>query len=80
VANDAALVISRKLLVGAIRDVQEGRDPPGIAREPTANSFASVVTTFGDLAEGVSWKEHCRALVADGRGWTGRPSVSRAGA
>src|SRR5581483_7158694 len=55
-----------------IRDVQEGRDPPAVYRDPAKNTFRDVVTTYGTLPKSESWKEHCAKLVASGRGWQTR--------
>ncbi|HZT06334.1 MAG TPA: hypothetical protein VFC51_04840, partial [Chloroflexota bacterium] len=72
VASDAPIVVARKLLQSAIRDVQEGRDPPAVYRDPAKNTFRDVVTTYGTLPKSESWKEHCAKLVASGRGWQTR--------
>ncbi|HZT07989.1 MAG TPA: Rieske 2Fe-2S domain-containing protein [Chloroflexota bacterium] len=74
--NDAPLVIARKLLVSAMRDVQEGRDPPALVRDPAKNRFPSVVATFGVIPATTSWKEHCRALIDRGDAWVGRPTFT----
>ena len=76
--SDAPIVTGRKLLAGAIRDIQEGRDPPGIVREPGLNRFPTIVATSAVIPHTVHWKDHCRMLIADGRGWVGRPDLVQA--
>src|SRR5439155_701353 len=41
--GDIAIVTARKVLMAAIQDVQEGRDPRGIVRDPTANAFPDLI-------------------------------------
>jgi len=36
-AEDMSIVAGRKALLGAIQAVQEGRDPPGVIRDPAVN-------------------------------------------
>jgi hypothetical protein len=76
--SDAPMVTGRKLLASAIRDVQEGRDPPGIVRNPDLNRFPTIVATSAVIPHSVHWKEHCRKLIAEGRGWVGRPDLVQA--
>ncbi len=76
--NDAPIVIARKLMVAAMKDVQEGRDPPAIVRDPAKNHFPSVVATYGVIPSSVSWKDHCEDLAARGDSWVGRPAFAAA--
>jgi hypothetical protein len=78
-AADAPIVTGRKLLARAIRDVQEGRDPPGIVRDSALSRFSTIVATSAILPESVSWKDYCRKLIAEGRGWVGRPDQAIVG-
>ncbi|NIO12021.1 MAG: hypothetical protein GTO40_29955, partial [Deltaproteobacteria bacterium] len=61
-ASDAPIVISRKILTKAIRDVQEGKDPPGVVRDPAKNRFPGVIGTNGVLPKGMDWKAYCKSL------------------
>ncbi len=71
--SDAPIVVARKLLASAIKDVQEERDPPGVLRDPSG-TLPPIVATYGILPASVDWRDYCRQLVAEGRGWIGRPS------
>ncbi|NIO06690.1 MAG: Rieske 2Fe-2S domain-containing protein [Deltaproteobacteria bacterium] len=77
--SDQPLVVGRKLLEGAIQDVLEGRDPPAVVRDPAKNSFSTIVATNGVIPKSTDWKDHCRKLVAEGRGWVGRPAITNTG-
>jgi phenylpropionate dioxygenase-like ring-hydroxylating dioxygenase large terminal subunit len=72
--NDAPLVIARKLLISAMKDVAEGRDPPAIVRDPAKNHFPTVVASYGVIPNSKDWKEHVRELMERGDSWVGRPA------
>jgi len=74
--SDGPIVIGRKLLQSAIQDVVEGRDPPAIVRDPALNRFPTIVATNGVIQSSQDWRDHCRKLVAEGRGWVGRPALT----
>ncbi len=74
--SDQPLVIGRKLLQGAIHDVLDGRDPPALVRDPKRNRFPTIVATNGIIPSSLDWREHCRKLVDEGRGWVGRPATA----
>ena len=65
VASDAPIVISRKVLMKAIQDVQKGHEPPGVVRESKGNRFPGVIGTAGFIPDTVDWKDHCKALEAE---------------
>lgn len=70
--SDAPIAMGRNLLLRAIRDVQEGIDPPHVVRDPEANAFPDIVTTFGTIPVSLDWKDYCHQLAAEGRGWVSR--------
>ena len=74
--SDQPIVVGRKLLHSAIQDVLEGRDPPAIVRDPKLNHFPTIVATNGVIPSSQDWRDHCHKLVAEGRGWVGRPALS----
>jgi len=76
VVSDGPTVAGRKILLHAIKEVQEGRDPQHVIRDPARNDCKDVVTTFGTIPKGLSWKEHCHNLVQQGRGWQTRTQVA----
>ena len=80
VASDSPLVIARKLLLKAIKDVQEGKDPPAVFRDPANNLFTSIVATYGVIPSSTSWKDHCDELAERGDAWVGRPAAAIANA
>lgn len=66
VASDAPIVASRKILLQAIQDVEEGRDPANVVRDPARNHFR-IISTYGFLPPAVTWKEYCRQLEGEAR-------------
>ena len=69
VESDVPVVASRKVLMKAIRDVQEGIDPPHVIRDPEANRFPQIVATFGVIPSATPWQDHLEQLVSEGQGW-----------
>ncbi|HEX9442753.1 MAG TPA: Rieske 2Fe-2S domain-containing protein [Candidatus Binatia bacterium] len=59
VSSDKAIVAGRKMLLSAIADVAEGRDPRGVVRDPKSNRFPDLVV----LSEVVSAETDCRAYM-----------------
>jgi hypothetical protein len=64
-ANDSAIVASRLLLLRALRDVQEGRDPPHVFRQPPARPDAGIVVTHGEIPVSVDWRAYLRDQVSE---------------
>ncbi|MPZ15023.1 MAG: Rieske 2Fe-2S domain-containing protein [Chloroflexi bacterium] len=69
VATDAAIVAARSVLRKAILDLQEGREPANVVRDPAKNQFPEIVATFGVLPPDTRWQDYCNDLIAAGRGW-----------
>ena len=63
--SDRAIVAQRKLLQRAIKDVQEGKDPPHVIRDPAQNQFPNIIIYVGVLPNSVPWKDHCKLLEAE---------------
>ena len=61
--SDMAIVAARKLLLGAIKDVQEGRDAPHVVRDPTANDFLHLVTRGEVIPSATDWKQYIEQLT-----------------
>ena len=61
VSSDKAIVAARKLLLNAIKDVKEGRDPRHVIREPRSNRFPDLVV----LSELVPASTDLRQFVKD---------------
>lgn len=66
VPSDAPLVISRKLLINAIKTVQENRQPPHMRVDPGFNCQRRVVSLYGTIPSGVNWKSYCKKLEFPG--------------
>jgi phenylpropionate dioxygenase-like ring-hydroxylating dioxygenase large terminal subunit len=66
--GDICIVTARQVLMKAIKDVQEGRDPPHVVRRPADNRFPDLVVDSGlipdSLDHRVFWKPEARELVA----------------
>jgi phthalate 4,5-dioxygenase len=67
VSSDKAIVAARKLLEKAIRDVQEGREPPHLIREPNRNRVPHLLVISDMIPNGGDWKEYTRKLEAEAR-------------
>ena len=68
-ATDVPIVVARKVLMKAIRDLQEGREPANVIRDSKRNEFPDIVATFGLIPAGMHWKDYAKQLVAEGKGW-----------
>ena len=67
VSSDKAIVAARKLLEKAIRDVQEGREPPHVIRDPSQNRVPHLLVISDMIPSGGDWKEYARNLEAEAR-------------
>ena len=63
--SDAPILLARKQLVKAIKDVQEGKDPPHVVRDPDKNRFPGIVILDGVIPSSMDWKVLCRQLEAE---------------
>ena len=61
-SSDMAIMAARKLLLGAIKDVQEGRDAPHVVRDPKANHFLHLVTRGEVIPSSTDWKGYVARL------------------
>ena len=76
VATDAPIAAARNILRKAILDVKEGVEPGHVVRRAEANSFPEIMAGYGLVPEGMSWREYCAQLVAEGRAWQTRPAFN----
>lgn len=58
---DIAIVVARKLMAKAIRDIQEGKEPSNVVREAKLNHFP-IVAFKGVLPHEKDWRERVREL------------------
>jgi len=61
VSSDKAIVAARKLILNAIKDVQQGREPQHVVRDPNANRFGNLVVLSDVIASAADWKEYTRS-------------------
>ena len=67
VSSDKAIVAARKLMVKAIRDIQDGGEPPHVVRDPAQNRFPHL-QVISDLIPGTTdIKQHTRKIEAEAR-------------
>jgi hypothetical protein len=62
--SDQAVLASRKILVTAIRDLQEGREPANVTRDPAKNRFP-IVSLNQVLPDSKHWRERAKELEKD---------------
>jgi phthalate 4,5-dioxygenase len=55
--SDKTIIALRRLLLKSVRDVQEGKEPPHIMRNPAANDFSRLRALKGVVAAGESWRQ-----------------------
>jgi phenylpropionate dioxygenase-like ring-hydroxylating dioxygenase large terminal subunit len=67
VSSDKAIIAARKLMVKAIRDIQDGGEPPHVVRDPSRNRFPHL-QVISDLIPGdTDIKQHTKKLEAEAR-------------
>ena len=60
-SQDIALVAARKILFKAIKELQGGREPANVVRDPKANYF--LIDACSDLVpRSLPWKEYVKGL------------------
>ena len=65
VSSDKAIVAARKLLLNAIGDVQEGKDPQHVVRDAKTNSFAHLVVISEVVPASTSWKQYASKFATE---------------
>jgi phenylpropionate dioxygenase-like ring-hydroxylating dioxygenase large terminal subunit len=60
VASDAPLVVSRKVMLKAIQDVQQGLEPPRMTVKSGSSRGRNIVSLYGAIPSSSDWKEYCR--------------------
>ena len=58
------IVVARKVRIKAVRDLQEGREPKNVVRDPAKNQFR-IVSASQSLSTSTNWKEYAKQLEAD---------------
>jgi hypothetical protein len=62
VSSDKAIIAARKLLLNAIRDVKEGREPLHVIRDPKLNHFENIVVHSELVPASTDWKQYAKTL------------------
>jgi phthalate 4,5-dioxygenase len=60
-SSDMPVVVARKIRIKAIRDLQEGREPKNVVRDPKMNRFR-IVSTSEAVPNSKHWKEYVKEL------------------
>ncbi len=63
VSSDKAIVAARKLLVQAIKEVQDGKDPLHVIRDPSKNRFDHLLAMTEVIPDSEDWKSHLRRKI-----------------
>jgi len=62
-SSDMPIVVARKVRIKAIRDLQEGREPSNVIRDPKLNQFR-IVSSSGAVSSTKPWKDYVKELEA----------------
>ena len=65
VSSDKAIIAARKLIVNAIRDVQENRRPQHVMTDSGSNRFPHLMVISELIDDAVDWKEYVRQLAGN---------------
>ena len=65
VSSDKAIVGTRKLILNAIKDIQEGREALHVIRDPKKNRFPHMVVISQSVPVSTNWKEYTRRVEAE---------------
>jgi phenylpropionate dioxygenase-like ring-hydroxylating dioxygenase large terminal subunit len=67
VSSDKAIVAARKLMEKAIKEVQEGKEPPHVIRSSAENRFPQILVISDMVPAGGDWKEYTKTLETEAR-------------
>src|SRR6185369_17703096 len=62
VSSDMSIVVARKVRIKAIRDLQEGREPKNVVRDPKLNQFR-IVSTSEVVPGDKNWRDYVKTEV-----------------
>ena len=63
VSSDMSIVVARKVRIKAIRDLQEGREPKNVVRDPQLNQFR-ILSTRAVVPGSKDWKDFAKEMEA----------------
>jgi hypothetical protein len=64
VSSDKAIIASRKLLLKAIKEVQEGLAPQHVIRDPKLNCFPHLLVISELIPDAADWKQYVEQLAS----------------
>lgn len=67
VSSDKAIVAARKLLVNAVKDVRDGRDPQHVLRESSVNHFPHLIVISQLIPAEKDCKQHVKEIESRNR-------------
>ena len=65
VTSDKAIVAARKLLLNAMKDAKEGRDPRHVIRDPNSNQLLHLQALSEVIPASVDFKQHIQGRIAE---------------
>ena len=65
VTSDKAIVAARKLLLNAMKDATEGRDPQHVIRDPKANKLWHLQALSEVIPNSADFKQHVQGRIAE---------------
>jgi phthalate 4,5-dioxygenase len=71
--EDKSVIVMRQIMLRAVRDVQEGLDPPHVIRDPEANRFPELVVIAEVVPAEKDWAAFLEERIAERRG-VGEPT------
>jgi phthalate 4,5-dioxygenase len=65
VSSDKAIVAARKLLLNAMKDTRDGRDPQHVIRDPRSNQLLHLQALSEVIPMSVDYKQHTQERIAE---------------
>jgi hypothetical protein len=56
-ASDKAVIAVRKFLIDAVKEFQDGKEPPHIVRDATSNRFPHIDTFAQTIPANIHWRD-----------------------
>jgi len=56
--TDRGIIVLRQLMLQAIKDVEEGREPLGVARSAAENEYPDLLARDDVLSSDIPWRDH----------------------
>jgi phthalate 4,5-dioxygenase len=60
--SDKTIIALRKMLLRAVNDLAEGKEPPHVIRDPEKNDFSKLRSIKAVLSAGMDWKKIMEAM------------------